>query len=94
MNNLEKRIEKLEKSAGVGEREKSYLIIVTGGLDKEQTDAKIEAAIAEQLGAHPECSERDITVITVTDEETERSLKLLLAGERRGKLIENSTRTY
>ncbi len=39
MNNLEKRIEKLERRSGIGEREKVNLFVVTGGLNREAADA-------------------------------------------------------
>ena len=54
MNNLEKRIQKLEQSAGVGKRNRPWLIVVTGELNmgatleeiethEKQADAKIKA---------------------------------------------------
>ena len=88
MNNIESRIEKLEKSTGVGKQEKVWLIVVTGesvwdGLEgegrieaiethKKQADAKVKAAITEYLAAHPECSEQDINIITVINEKTKQ----------------------
>lgn len=102
MNNLEKRIEKLEQSASVGKRNRPWLIVVTGELNrratseeiethKKQADAKVKAAKAEYLAAHPEYSERDINVISVISEETKRLLERVMAGERRGKLLDASS---
>ena len=98
--NIEKRIEELEKSTGVGKQEKVRLVVVTresicDGLDREarieaiethkkQADAKVKAAIAEYRAAHPECSEQDINIITVIDEETKQMVEAVRRGEGTG----------
>ena len=95
---IEKRIEELEKSTGVGKQEKVWLIVVTGesvwdGLEgegrieaiethKKQADAKVKAAIAEYRAAHPECSEEDISVISVPSEQGKRNIGRVINGER------------
>ena len=89
MNNLEKRIEKLEEHSRINEQEEVTLVVVTGELNmgatpeeietfKKQGDAKVEAAIAEYRATHPECSEQRILIISVPNEEG----KDLLAGLR------------
>ena len=81
MNNIEHRIEKLEKHTGVDIQEDVSLVVVTGGLDKKQVDAKVEKAIAEYLAAHPECSEQGISVICVPSEQGKRDIERVMNGE-------------
>ena len=94
---IEKRIEELEKSTGVGKQEKVWLIVVTGesvwdGLEgegrieaiethKKQADAKVKVAIAKYQAAHPECSEQDINIITVMNEQTKQMTEAVIRGE-------------
>jgi len=94
---IEKRLNKLEQSTGVGKKE-VWLVVVTGesvcdDLDREarieaiethkkQADAKAKAAIAEYRAAHPECSEQDINVITVINEKTKQMTEAVMRGER------------
>ena len=91
MNNLEKRIEKLETRTGIGERERIPLFIISGGLNKEQVDAKVKAAIEEYLAAHPECAREDIRIYIVPDAETKQGVLHLLAGARPGELLDASS---
>jgi len=81
---IEKRIEELEKSTGVGKQEKVWLPVATEGLDKEQAAAKVKATVAEYRAAHPECSEQDINIITVIDEETKQMVEAVRRGEGTG----------
>lgn len=102
MSDLENRIEKLEKQTGAGGKQQVKLVVVTGesnydGMDsktraeaikshKEAANAKVEAAIAEYIATHPECSEKDIDVITVTNENAKELTERVIAGERTGEL--------
>jgi len=90
VNNIEHRIEKLEKHTGVGIQEDVSLVVVTGGLDKQQVDAKVEKAIAEYKAIHPECSVRRFLILQVmnehTKELTENVSRRLLEGERLGRI--------
>ena len=61
MNNLESRIDKLEKSTGAG---KQVVIMVRyEGDDTEPTEALEEAAIAEYKAKHPNRKEGDFIVL-------------------------------
>ena len=93
MNNIESRIEKLEKSTGVGKQEKVWLVVVTGelvcdGLDRETRMEAIEThkkqSIAKYRAAHPKCSEQDINIITVINEQTKQMTEAVIRGEGTG----------
>ena len=49
---------------------------------REESEAKIKAAIAEYRAAHPEDAKRKINIIGVVDEECKRLLERIRAGER------------
>ncbi len=53
MNNLEKRIEKLEQSTGVGQQKEVWLVVVYDGTGKP-SEAALEAAIANYKAKHPD----------------------------------------
>ena len=85
MNNIEHRIEKLEKTTGAGEqKDLVFLPVVTGGLDKKQVDAKVEEAIAEYKATHPECSVRRFIIWHLQDEETKDLFEHI--GDRLGRV--------
>lgn len=94
MSNLESRIEKLERRAGVGERERVQLIVVVGELNctfdtprsviedyKEASNAKAEAALAEYKIKNPDWETKDIDVLCVGTKKTKEQLESISAGE-------------
>ena len=80
MNNLEKRIDKLEKSTGVGEQEKVWLVVVYDDTGKP-SEVALEAAKAEYKATHPDWQERDFNVIWVIDEDCKRMTEEVLQGK-------------
>ena len=60
---IERRTKKLEKSTDVGTKEKVWLVVATGDLDKEQADAKVKAAIAEYRAGQRHVQNRPLTLL-------------------------------
>ena len=88
MNNLGKRIEKLEERTGIGKEEDVNLIVITGGLNREAADAKVKESVAQYRATHPECSEQRIVTYSVPNEETKQGVLRLLSGEIPGQLLD------
>ncbi|MFC2048011.1 hypothetical protein ACFLSK_01085 [Chloroflexota bacterium] len=81
MRSMEKRIEKLEKSAST--RKKPGFVIVVCKPGEDETEKK-KVAIAEYLATHPEYSENDIgLVIIVASEESKQVVSRLKEGTRK-----------
>ena len=91
MNNIEHRIEKLEKHTGAGKSDEVWLVVVYDDTGKP-SEAALEAAKAEYKAKHPDWQRRDFNVIWVMDEHTKELTERV--GERTGKLIENNAETY
>jgi len=80
VNNLESRIEKLEKQTGANKAEPVTLVVVYDDTGKP-SEAELEKAKAEYKKEHPDWQERDFNVIWVTDEHTKELTKRVIAGE-------------
>ena len=61
MNNLEKRIEKLEQRTGAGKQ--VVILVCYEGDDTKPTEAQEEAAIAEYKAKNPDRKEGDFIVL-------------------------------
>ena len=81
MNNIEHRIEKLEKHTGAGESDEVWIVVVYEGQPKP-TEAALEAAKAEYKAKYPDWQGRVSMVIWVRNEHTKELTERLLAGER------------
>ena len=86
MNRFEKRVDRLEMNRGINQPEEVRLIVITGGIDKEQVDAEVKRTVEDYTSANPEYSRSDITVISVVSEKTKQLLERVQVGERTGKL--------
>ncbi len=80
MNNIESRIEKLEKQTRVNKAEPVWLVVVYDDTGKP-SEAALEAAKAEYKTKHPDWQERDFNVIWVIDAETKELTEQIIAGE-------------
>jgi len=80
VNNIESRIEKLEKQTGADKPEKPWLVVVYDDTGKP-SEAALEAAKAEYKAKHPDWQERDFNVIWVIDEETREGVQRVMDGE-------------
>ena len=80
MNNLEHRIERLEKQTSDTE-DKPWLIIVYDDTGKP-SEAALEVAKAEYQREHPDYQGQDFKIIWVTSEECKKNCLRVMAGER------------
>ena len=81
MNNIESRIEKLEKQTGADKPEKPWLVVVYDDTRKP-SETELEKAKAEYKAKHPDWQEQDFNVIWVMDAETKELTERVIAGER------------
>ena len=81
MNNIESRIEKLEKQTGADKPEPVTLVVVYDDTGKP-SEAALEAAKADYKATHPDWQEQDLNVIWVIDESTKQHTERVMAGER------------
>ncbi len=79
MNNIESRIERLERHAGDNEG-KPCLVVVYDDTGKP-SEAALEAAKAEYRAKNPNWQEKDFNVIWVIDEHTKELTERVIAGE-------------
>ena len=77
---IERRIEKLEQSAGVGQQKEVWLVVVREGTGKP-SEAALEAAKAEYKAKHPDWQGRDFNVIWVIDEDCKRMTEEIIQGK-------------
>ena len=80
MNDMENRINKLERRTGTDKPEKPWLVVVYDDTRKP-SEAELEKAKAEYKANHPDWSEQPFNVIWVTDAETKELTERLIAGE-------------
>ena len=80
MNNIESRIEKLERQTG-GTEVKPWLIVVYDDTGKP-SGAVREAAKAEYQREHPDYQGQEFNTMWVTSEECKRNTLRVMAGER------------
>ena len=81
MNNIESRIEKLEKQTGADKPEPVTIVVVYDDTGKP-SEAALEAAKADYKATHPDWQEQDLNIVWVTNENTKRGLERIMAGER------------
>ena len=81
MNNIESRIEKLEKQTGADKPEPVTIVVVYDDTGKP-SEAAPEAAKADYKATHPDWQEQDLNIVWVTNENTKRGLERIMAGER------------
>ena len=79
MNNLESRIEKLEKHTGARKSDEVWIVVVRENTG-EPSEAALEAAKREYKEKHPDWQGRDFNVIWVMDEHTKELTEKI--GER------------
>jgi hypothetical protein len=80
VNNIEHRIEKLEKYTGAGKSDEVWLVVVRENTG-EPSEAALEAAKREYKAKHPDWQGQYSTVIWVINEHTKELTERLLAGE-------------
>ena len=83
MNNIESRIEKLEKQTGANKAEPVTLVVAYDDTGKP-SEAALEAAKAEYKAKHPDWQEQDFNVIWVTSEHAKELTERIISGERTG----------
>ena len=81
MNNIESRIEKLEKQTGAGKPETPWLVVVYDNA-RNPSEAILEKAKVEYKAKHPDWQGQDFNVIWVIDAETKELTERVIAGER------------
>ena len=79
MNNVGKRIKKLEERTGVGKSQIVFIICYDGD-DTEPTEAQKKAAIADYKAQHPDLKEDDFIALYWKDGqfETGRDTRIIL----------------
>jgi hypothetical protein len=80
VNNIESRIEKLEKQTRVNKAEPVTLVVVYDDTGKP-SEAELEKAKAEYKAKHPDWQEQDFNVIWVIDAETKELTERVIEGE-------------
>ena len=80
MNNIENRIEKLEKQTMANKAEPVTLVVVYDDTRKP-SEAELEKAKAKYRKEHPDWQEQDFNVIWVIDAETKELTERVIAGE-------------
>ena len=78
MNNIEHRIERLEKHTGAGKSDEVWIVVVRD--TRKPSEAALEAAKSEYKAKHPDWQGRDFNVIWVMDEHTKELTEKI--GER------------
>jgi len=79
VNNIESRIDKLEKQTGASSKSPVTLVVVYDG--QNPTEAEKEAAIEAYKAKNPDWAEKDINVIYVTSEKAKELTERVIAGE-------------